>query len=478
MSKKWVHLVTLSVGRDRPEHADFRFMIAGDKRYNLIFGRGIKKPVCNNRNTIVREFLLNPPEKAHFLLMMDNDVAPKKNVLDYVEKDLDIVVFPCPIWQWRQDPNEPLIYNITVAGDHGMKVGVSLKASGGLIEISEGGTGAILIARRVLEHPDMVYPFREVVNKNGLSTMGHDLAFCARARAVGFKVWAALGCQCSHWEEVDLAWLNGLLQREKARAAGKFTPPRDALMEKRLIFSLSPGRCATQYLAKMLALLPGVSAQHEPEPSFVHALQRVQSDPGEAYRYWLEKKLPAILGVKEKIYIETSSLFGKGYALPLLDMGVCPDILVIRRPHREVAMSVWRREAVPGRTRSGSRFHLNPGQASALLPVPDWHTLSDYQVCYWLALEMEERTKRFAPMFKRQGAKVVETTMEELVTQEGFLRILQGFDLPEPGPEYYEKWQEKENETHKKLMVKHPDGDLDEQEAEVGALVSIGVGEP
>jgi hypothetical protein len=470
----WVHVVTLSVGRSRPEHEDFRFQIAGDKRYNLFYGRGIKKPVCNNRNTIVAEFLANPEKRANYLLMMDNDVAPHGNVLDYVEYDKDIVVFPCPIWQLRQDVNEPLIYNITVAGEHGTKLGVALKSSGGLVEISEGGTGAILIARRVLEHPDMRHPFREVLDEFGVSHKGHDLSFCERAREAGFKVWAALGCTASHWQDIDLAVVHTLYQRERQKAAGRFVPPRESLRNKKLIFCLSPGRCGTRYLSKTLDTIPGVGAFHEPEPSFVHSLQRIQSDPGEAYRFWLYQKIPAILENENDTYIETSSLFGKGYAVPLLDMGVIPDILVIRRPHREVALSMWRRDAWPGRTISGSRFHNNPGQVSALLPIADWSTLSDYQVCYWFALEMEERSQRFSAMFKRQGAVVVETTLDELVTQEGFYRILQELGLPDPGPEYHEIWQEKENETHESLLPKMPEGDLDEQEAEVVARIAVG----
>ena len=185
--------------------------LSRDERYNIIMGWNHAKPVTNNRNQIVKRFLDSPPEHE-FLLMMDNDVVPQNNPLDYIEHNLDIVVFPCPIWKPNQACDSPVVWNIRMRDEDGYLLTGSFK-TGGLREISEGGTGAILIARRVLEHPALRSPFVEQMDEYGVSTLGHDLAFCARARAAGFRVWAATDCVCSHWEELDLSIVDSILRQ-------------------------------------------------------------------------------------------------------------------------------------------------------------------------------------------------------------------------------------------------------------------------
>ena len=55
----------------------------------------------------------------------------------------------------------------------------------------------------------------EEMDEYGVSTLGHDLAFCVRAREAGFRVWAALDCPCSHWEELDLSLVDSIFKRER-----------------------------------------------------------------------------------------------------------------------------------------------------------------------------------------------------------------------------------------------------------------------
>jgi hypothetical protein len=210
--KTYVQIVVLELGWLRAEQRDFMVALSRDDRYNLIMGRNHAKPVTNNRNQIVKTFLHSPPEHE-FLLMMDNDVVPRDNPLDYVERDLDIVVFPCPIWKPGQECDNPVVWNIRVRDEEGQVISGKIEGHG-LREISEGGTGAILIARRVLEHPDMRAPFVEEMDEYGVSVLGHDLAFCARARAAGFKVWGALDCPCRHWDTLDLGMVDALFRRE------------------------------------------------------------------------------------------------------------------------------------------------------------------------------------------------------------------------------------------------------------------------
>lgn len=211
MGKVYVQIIVLTLGWLRAEQRDFMVILSRDDRYGMIMGKNDAKPVTNNRNQIVKAFLDSPHD---FLLMMDNDVVPRGNPLDYIERDLDIVVFPCPIWKPSQGNANPVVWNIRLRDEDGNPTSGKIKAEG-LREISEGGTGAMLIARRVLEHPDMAAPFVEEMDEYGVSKMGHDLAFCARAREAGFKVWAALDCPCRHWDELDLSVVDSFFKQEK-----------------------------------------------------------------------------------------------------------------------------------------------------------------------------------------------------------------------------------------------------------------------
>jgi len=206
----YVQVVVLSLGWMRVEQRDFMIALSHEDRYRIVLGTGKGKPVTNNRNQIAKRLLDSPPEHK-FLLVIDNDVVPRCNPLDYVEHDLDIVVFPCPVWKPSQGASSPVAWNIRLQDDEGQRVKGKIKAEG-LREISEGGTGAMLIARRVLEHPAMRAAFVEEMDEYGVSTLGHDLAFCVRAREAGFKVWAALDCPCRHWDELDLSVVDSIFK--------------------------------------------------------------------------------------------------------------------------------------------------------------------------------------------------------------------------------------------------------------------------
>jgi hypothetical protein len=141
---------------------------------------------------------------------------------------------------------------------------------------------------------------------------------------------------------------------------------------RRLIFSLNPGRCGTAYLWKAFETVPGVLGGHEPRPNFVDVMRAAQDDPGAARRWLEEVKLPYIRSLDcgvgyNAVYVETSHLFVQGFVEPMLDLGVVPDVIVIDRPVREVALSMWRRKEIPGRTWLGLRYRLKPDDPSALL---------------------------------------------------------------------------------------------------------------
>lgn len=206
----YVHVVTPDQGWARVEQRGFLLMLAREERYQVIVGRSKARSIAMNRNGIVRRFRQSPPDHK-LLLMLDTDVVPMGNPLDYVEDDLDVVVFPCPLWLGFKEGEPGVVWNITPLG--GGQVGARIDATPRLIELERGGTGCILIARRVLEHPDLACPFIDRMNEWGERKRGHDLDFCDRVRGAGFRVWGAMQCPCSHYKEVDLLEMNELLKR-------------------------------------------------------------------------------------------------------------------------------------------------------------------------------------------------------------------------------------------------------------------------
>lgn len=203
---------------------------------------------------------------------------------------------------------------------------------------------------------------------------------------------------------------------------------RQRLCGRRLIFTVTTGRSGTNYLADVLAALPGVACFHEPAPAFSECMRDVQEDSRVAYRFWIEHKLPAIASRRERIYIETDHAFCKGFLEPLLDLGVVPDLIILSRPMRAVASSMYQLNSIPCRTEAGLRYWLHP-EDPGVLPLPDWRGLDDYQLCYWYCLEIARRAERYQRLLSGHG-RVVRVGLAELTTPVGVSRLVSALELP------------------------------------------------
>ena len=237
--------------------------------------------------------------------------------------------------------------------------------------------------------------------------------------------------------------------------------PQLSLEKKRLIFTVTTGRTGTGYLSKMLSLVPNVASYHEPEPSFADVMRLVQKNLNIAYEFWVEKRLPQIASESAQVYIETSHLFCKGFVEPLLGLGFTPDLIILTRPHREVATSLCQLDTIPGRTKKGLRYYLAPDDPN-VLPLPGWQTLHDYQLCYWYCLEIERRCVHYENMFLERRARVAKISLNDITTIFGLNRLVNQLDLPRLGPvgwlRYFRNKGQKVNvKAHKKRSLALPD---------------------
>lgn len=188
----------------------------------------------------------------------------------------------------------------------------------------------------------------------------------------------------------------------------------EAIKKKKLFFTVTTGRSGTGYLAHTLNKHPKIMATHEPTPAFHHELRNIQNNPNQAKQFWLEKKIPEILESNKHIYIETSHLICKGFLEPLIELEIVPNLILVNRNNRAVAQSMLRLNTIPGRTALGLDYYLHPSD-NVKLPIRNWKSLSDYQLCYWYTLEIVARQRYYTNMFKDLGSEIFTLNFEDFV---------------------------------------------------------------
>ncbi|MEO2069245.1 MAG: hypothetical protein ABGX27_07015 [Desulfurobacteriaceae bacterium] len=268
--------------------------------------------------------------------------------------------------------------------------------------------------------------------------------------------------------------LNSLKEREF------FKDTLKQLKSKRLIFTVTTGRSGTGYLAKMLSLFPSIYAFHEPEPDFVDVMRKAIEKPELAVKFWVFKKLPVIAKLLKNIYCETSHLFCKGFFYPLLDLGILPELIILRRERRKVAKSLFELDTIPGRTPLAIFYYLKPDDRGVYLPLANWQKLHDYQLCYWYCLEIEKRMEIYREEVLKRGGKVYEAEFSSLLSLEGFISFVDKMGILPSHPENIieklkqqigKKINEKREEKVRKLEKELSTSQIEELEREVENLV-------
>ena len=243
----------------------------------------------------------------------------------------------------------------------------------------------------------------------------------------------------------------------------------ERIADKRLIFTVATGRCGTGFLAAALRWLPGVDCFHEAAPDFVSAMRTAQHEPEHAVKFLISTKLPAIEACPAPVYIETSHLFCKGFAEPLWDLEVPFDLLHIHRPHREVALSLFRLNTIPGRTPAGVKYTLQPNDPG-VLTVENWQSLTDYQLCYWYCLEIARRANGYLQRAEQYGGKTYRTSLADVSRPGGVQQVVKALELDLPKGWARLRWAlAQRKRVNKRRWLRHApqDTELDRLEIEV-----------
>jgi hypothetical protein len=203
------------------------------------------------------------------------------------------------------------------------------------------------------------------------------------------------------------------------------------MMSKFLIFSINPGRCGSGYLTTLLNYHPEVLSLHEPKPDFAEVMRPGQNNPLLLQKFMLEEKLPWIERQPQKFYVETSHLFGKGFFEALDEISEHYGLIIMTRPPRETAKSLLRIGCVPSRSESGIKYLLSPTD-QVHLKISRWEHFSDYQLCYWYAMEMLARSRHYSDLATQKGNPVFKTSIVELRKYSHWRKMLSHLGLPNP----------------------------------------------
>lgn len=191
---KGIYIAVLNQGWIRPELSELMANLPKQRTYNLFINYPANKPITHNRNTIVKRFL---ETNLDYLLMIDGDNVPPRNVLELADYDKDIIGGLC--YAFMRNTLIPLCLKNNNEGSYDM---MDVSKNHGLVECAGVGSGVMMIKREVLEN--IPFPFENTYDPEGIKTMGLDINFCKKAKKKGYKIWCHLDYKCSHWTILDL----------------------------------------------------------------------------------------------------------------------------------------------------------------------------------------------------------------------------------------------------------------------------------
>jgi GT2 family glycosyltransferase len=189
----WLHKLIFSTG----------MKLASDSRYKSTIIIPTHSPYENNLHHIVNDFIGG---NYDYWLNIDADNPPMNNPLDLIELDKDIVGCPTPVYHFTdkvkgERPWYENAYKYVPEED----AYAEYKEKQGLQKVDAVGTGCILIARRVFDHPEMRKgAFTRKLYPDGTVYKGNDISFCERAKEAGFEIFTHYDYRCQHFNEIEM----------------------------------------------------------------------------------------------------------------------------------------------------------------------------------------------------------------------------------------------------------------------------------
>lgn len=204
--KRKVYCAVLNQGTIRTDLSAVLMELSHQDKYETYVTYPSDKPISQNRNRIVQDFLAR--KEFDYLMMIDSDIVPPINILNLVDFQKDIIAPLMFIYQKNS------VIPLAVKKDpEGSFQPIDIEGMRGLIEVDATGTGCIILSRKVLEA--VRYPFRNVYDADGIKLTGLDFNFCKRAQQLGFQIYIHLDYVTSHYMNFDLRKIYETLLEQK-----------------------------------------------------------------------------------------------------------------------------------------------------------------------------------------------------------------------------------------------------------------------
>lgn len=191
---------------------------------------------------------------------------------------------------------------------------------------------------------------------------------------------------------------------------------------KRLYLTLAPGRCGTAKLAQILSSVPDMYAEHDADGP--DSCCWVRQAPIEVQKQYIQRRIAFYETLPQSNIANTTHMVGEGFVEHYIEAGMIPNFIILRRDPREVALSMWRLDWIPGRNKTYSPWYLGPDEKD-VLPYTNWQTAHNYQLCYWWCCDTERRIQKYAPL----GSKVWTTSLPQILDINHFNSMLDFFNL-------------------------------------------------
>lgn len=200
---------------------------------------------------------------------------------------------------------------------------------------------------------------------------------------------------------------------------------------KPIILTVTTGRSGTQLLHSLLMRVPGMNGDHEEEryPSFSTVRRGNIKDPSLGREY-VQKFLNRVENLPGKYYSLTDLSSSNGAIEHYLDLGVVPNIIVLRRDPRKVSTSYFSLDVIPHRTKQGWEDWYPSPSEPGVLSFENYEKAHSYQYCYWYCCDTERRAQYYPPLIEASGGRIWETSIEQLIDTNHFNSMLDHFNLP------------------------------------------------
>lgn len=205
---------------------------------------------------------------------------------------------------------------------------------------------------------------------------------------------------------------------------------RESVKDRRLIFTISPGRAGSEYLATLLNTAKNVSAYHEPLPRMNGGYLEMAMNRPLAGSFG--KRRIKLLGInrvlsrldRKTIYAETSHMFIKSFYDVVLDYYENVEVIVLRRPLPEVLKSFIEMGFFSEINPASPRWMHNPGSANSaaelLKPVDE---MDQYEKCIAYLLDIEAMAQAFSANYPH--IKTHDTSLETITEIAGAKHLFQ-----------------------------------------------------